>query len=273
MTIDRRIVFQGFKYAVYAALAINVWIFFAEEHLAAAVEFPGGVPFASLREAYAATIDTAAWLVLLLMFELETFVLDDEQFTKRTTWTLHGLRFFAYAFILIAFVGYVEQLSFVYNVVPAAGISDLCALSSSDWMYSVDFEEYVAITAANCAELSAASSFLQFGDLNALVDQAGLRHSQLLAWADVVNAATWLLIVVILEMDVRLQERGKLEGTVLRASNATKFLLYGILFVVAVYWTVDGDLVDSWDAYLWLVAFFFIEMNVLEWRHETLSKS
>ena len=43
--------------------------------------------------------------------------------------------------------------------------------------------------------------------------------------------------------------------------------------LVAIYWTIDGDFVDSWDAYLWLVAFFFIEMNVLEWRHEALSKS
>ncbi|MDX1507735.1 MAG: hypothetical protein R3358_05615 [Woeseiaceae bacterium] len=271
MTLNRRIVFQAFKYAVYAALAVNVWVFFAEEHLAAVVEFPGGVPFASLTEAYAATIDTAAWLVLLLMFELETFVLDDEQFTPRLTRTLHGIRFFSYVFIVIAFVGYVEQLVFVYDVAPAAGLVDLCALDGDGWVFAVDFEEYVAITAATCAELSEATAYLQFGQLPAVVDAAGLPHIQYLAWADVINAATWLLIVVILEIDVRLQERGRLEGAVLRISNAIKFLLYATLFVIAIYWTIDGDFVDSWDAYLWLVAFFFIEMNVLEWRHESLA--
>ena len=273
MTIDRRIVFQGFKYAVYTALAINIWLFLAEEHLAAAVEFPGGVPWSGFTEAYAATIDTAAWLVLLLMFELETFVLDDAHFTRRVTWTLHGLRFFAYVFILIAFVGYIDQLLFMYDVAPAAGISDLCTLSGTDWVYAVDFEEYEAITAANCAQLSDANSFLRFGQLPALVDAAGMPHLRYLGWADVINAATWLLIVVILEIDVRLQERGQLEGNVLRISNGAKFLLYATLIVVAVYWTIDGDFVDSWDAYLWLIAFFFIEMNVLEWRHETLSTS
>ena len=68
---------------------------------------------------------------------------------------------------------------------------------------------------------------------------------------------------------MRLHERGYLEGTVLRISSGAKFLLYATLIAVAIYWTVDGDFVDSWDAYLWLIAFFFIEMNVLEWRQET----
>ena len=78
----------------------------------------------------------------------------------------------------------------------------------------------------------------------------------------------WLLVVAILEIDVYLQERNRFEGAVLRASNAAKFLLYAILFVAAVYWGVYGDFVDFWDAFLWLLAFFFIEMNVVEWRRE-----
>ena len=48
----------------------------------------------------------------------------------------------------------------------------------------------------------------------------------------------------------------------------TKVTLYGILFVAAVYWGVYGDFVDFWDAFLWLLAFFFIELNVVEWRRE-----
>ena len=45
-------------------------------------------------------------------------------------------------------------------------------------------------------------------------------------------------------------------------------VLYSILFLAAVYWGVKGDFVDFWDAFLWLVAFVFIEMNVFEWRAE-----
>ena len=93
-----------------------------------------------------------------------------------------------------------------------------------------------------------------------------------LAWVDVINAAVWLLVVLVLETDVRLQEKNRFEGLALRASNITKVILYAILFVAAVYWGFYGDFVDFWDAFLWLLAFFFIEMNVVEWRQEELEE-
>ena len=52
-------------------------------------------------------------------------------------------------------------------------------------------------------------------------------------------------------------------------SNLSKYILYSILFLAAVYWGVKGDFVDFWDAFLWLVAFVFIELNVFEWRQES----
>ena len=75
---------------------------------------------------------------------------------------------------------------------------------------------------------------------------------------------------MILELDVRLQEKNRLEGTVLKVSNFLKAIFYSILFVAAVYWGVKGDFVDFWDAFLWLIAFFFIEMNVIDWRQESV---
>jgi hypothetical protein len=67
---------------------------------------------------------------------------------------------------------------------------------------------------------------------------------------------------------VRLQERNLYEGLALKVSNVVKFVLYSILLVAAVYWGLKGDFVDFWDAFLWLVAFVFIELNVFEWRAE-----
>ncbi|NJN61715.1 MAG: hypothetical protein HC795_09480, partial [Coleofasciculaceae cyanobacterium RL_1_1] len=68
---------------------------------------------------------------------------------------------------------------------------------------------------------------------------------------------------------VRLQEHGKLDGLVLKISNCAKFVIYSVLFLAAVYWGFKGDFVDFWDAFLWLVAFIFIELNVFNWREET----
>ena len=270
MEVNRARYFQVFKYAVYVLLAMNVYWFFTEEVLAARLLYPHGVGIRDLIGAFPATIDTASWVVLLLMFELETYVLEDDQFTKPVTWSLHGLRAICYAFIVYAFYGYIGNLVSVQAVTPLPGISDLCALAGTDWSYSVSLEEYTAITLQNCANLSGANVFVSFDDARAVVDRAGLSDIQGLAWIDVLNSAVWLLVVLILELDVRLQERNLLEGLALRLSTAAKVVLYATLLYAAIYWGVKGDFVDFWDAFLWLVAFVFIELNVFEWRHEEL---
>ncbi|MFQ5983448.1 MAG: hypothetical protein ACE5KS_08755 [Woeseiaceae bacterium] len=136
----------------------------------------------------------------------------------------------------------------------------------------VDFDEYEVLTAVNCATFSTAAAFHQLGGMAAVVDSQGLTDIIRLAWVDVINSGVWLLVVLVLEIDVRLQEANKLEGQFLRLSNASKFILYATLLLAAIYWGVKGDFVDFWDAFLWLVAFVFIELNVVEWRHETLQQ-
>ena len=269
LNIDRDKIFQLFKYSVYALLTLNIYLFFVIEWAASPHRFADGIILFDIIEAYVATIDTAAWVILLLMFELETYVLDDRHFTKRVTWTLHGLRAFCYIFIVYAFYGYLTKLIFLSGSGPLPNVSDICSLVDGQWAYAVDFDEYAILTAANCASFSTANAFLQFPGLFAVVDQAGLTDIIRLAWVDVINSAVWLLVVLVLEIDVRLQERHKLEGAVLYLSNASKYILYSALFMAAVYWGVKGDFVDFWDAFLWLVAFVFIELNVVEWRQES----
>lgn len=269
MNIDRDRIFQLFKYSVYALLTLDIYLFFAEEWAASAHRFANGIILSDIIQGFAASIDTAAWVVLLLMFELETYVLDDKQFTKRVTWSLHGLRAICYIFIVYAAYGYLVKTIFLYGVAPLPNVSEICALVDGQWAYAVDFDEYEILTAANCASFSVANSFLQYPGMFAVVDQAGLTDIIRLAWVDVINAAIWLLVVLVLEIDVRLQERHKLEGTALQLSNVSKYVLYSILFLAAVYWGVKGDFVDFWDAFLWLVAFVFIELNIFEWQQES----
>jgi large-conductance mechanosensitive channel len=272
LRINQSTLFQVFKYALYLFLSMNVYWFFVEEHAANELLYPNGVGIGDIIGAYAATVDTAAWVVLLLMFELETYVLEDRHFTRTVTWSLHTLRAVCYAFIIYAFYGYIGNLLSVTNVSPLADVSNLCSLVADNWSYSHGFEEYTPITAENCGSFSTATSFQQFADARAVVDAAGLSVIIGLAWADVINAGVWLLVVVLLEIDVRLQEHNLFEGVAFKASTVAKFVLYGILFLAAIYWWVYGDFVDFWDAFLWLLAFFFIELNVVEWRQEALEE-
>lgn len=269
MAISRFQLFQLFKYVVYSLLALNVYLFFDEEFAAALLQFPDGVPPDHLIDAFAATIDTAAWLVLLLMFEAETYWLADHHYTRPVILFLHGLRLFSYSFIVYAFYGYILNLQFVSVVEAASGISDLCSLIDGQWSFAVTLDQYEPITAASCATFSSAAEFFRYSDMPVLVDQHGFTEIYRLAWVDVINAGVWLLVVLNLEIDVRLQEHGKLDGLVLKISNCAKFVIYAVLFLAAVYWGFKGDFVDFWDAFLWLVAFIFIELNVFNWREET----
>ena len=273
MTADRLKLFHYFKYTVYTLLMINVYVFFAEEWAAVGHRFSGGLRLGDVIEAFAASIDTAAWVILLLMFELETFILSDEQTTKRVRITLHVLRAVCYVVIVYAFFGYLTKLLFLLGTGPMDGITDLCSLvAGGQWAYTIDLDEYEAITAANCAGFSDAGSFYQLTGLQAVVDRTGLTEITRLAWVDVINSGVWLLVVLLLEIDVRLQEHDRFEGLALRLSNMSKYLLYSILLFAAIYWGVKGDFIDFWDAFLWLVAFVFIELNVFEWRQESLEQ-
>lgn len=268
VTLSRWQVFQVFKYTIYALLTLNIFLFYVEESAAALLQFDGGVAPGQVIEAYAATIDTLAWVVLLLMFELETFVLTDHHFTRRVVWSLQFVRIVAYGFIVYSFFGYIANLTFLDRVVPLANVVDICALGD-DWTYATGLDTFVPITSENCASFSSATSFYQLPGMLTAVDAEGLRDNRILAWVDVINSGVWLLVVLLLEIDVRLQEHDRYQGVALKTSNASKVVMYLVLLLAAVYWGLKGDFVDFWDAFLWLVAFFSIELNVVEWHRKS----
>lgn len=272
MNIDRYKIFHTFKYTIYALLTLNIYFFFAEEWAASSHRFSDGIEFGDIIEGFAATIDTVSWVILLLMFELQTSVLADNAVSMRVSRAMHFIRAICYAFIVYAFYGYLTKLLFLLGAEPLPVIVNLCELTGGNWTYAIDLDEYEIITMTNCATLSGASVFQQLSGLNAVVDQSGLTDIVRLAWVDVINSGVWLLVVFLLEFDVRLQEHQQLAGIALRISNWCKYVLYSILLLAAIYWGVKGDFVDFWDAFLWLVAFVFIELNVFEWRQETLAE-
>ncbi len=259
--------FQVFKYTVYTLLVINIALFFREEWLASGHVFTGGVEASQVIEAFAATIDTAMWVVLLLLFELETSVLPDDRITGSVKLWLHGTRLVCYAMVVYAFYGYVVKALGQYLYVPA-DIASLCDLVNSNAVMLIDLDKFRDITTDNCAT-GVASSFLTLPGTAVYAASDVWRTTVRLAWTDVINSASWIAVVVVLEVDVRLQLAGKLEGAVLVVSKALKAVLYTTLVACAVYWGVDGDFLDFWDAFLWILAFVAIEMNVFHWQAET----
>jgi len=259
--------FQLFKYCVYILIFVNVIQFFREDFLATDHTFRGGVSFAQLTDAYATTIDSAAWLVLLLMFELETYVIPDEKMVGRIRWTINIIAAVCFVFIVEAFLGYYDKYT-VLNGYTLAVYDNACMAVGTAQSYAKDFDEYVSLTTANCASVPGSSWFIHTG--NSIVASSEiLTRMKTLALTDVVNAGTWILIVIVLQIDVLLQIRGNLTEKLYRANIYLKVALYLVLFAAAVYWGYLSALLDFWDALLWIIAFFFIELNLFQWNEET----
>lgn len=83
-------------------------------------------------------------------------------------------------------------------------------------------------------------------------------HGRLDTW----NAWTWIAIVLVLEAEVRFERHYSRAGWLLR--NSFKTALYGALFVYASLWGLEGEWLDCYDALLWILCFFAIELNLIE---------
>lgn len=259
-------IFTGMKYFIYGLLCANVYLFLREELAALEHTFVDGIEPGQIVQVFSATIDTAAWVVLLLLFELETWVLEDTAIRGSTKAALHGLRGLCYVFIVWAFTGYCAELATLYNVV-TVGARQACELVGQGYSLLVGLDKYVPLDAQNCVGVG--SELYRFAAFEIVADSDKLDAARRLAWTDVINAGDWILICLVLEVEVRLQLRGALTDTLLTANKFVKFTLYAVLFAAAAYWGVAGDFLDFWDAALWLFAFIFIELNVFRWQRET----
>ena len=118
--------FVWVKYLVYVLLSFNIYLFLQEELSALEHTFVDGFELSQIIQVFSATIDTAAWVLLLLLFELETSVLDDDKIRGSVKWSLHGLRLVCYAAVFYAFTGYYAELVALYQVTSLAAF-DACA--------------------------------------------------------------------------------------------------------------------------------------------------
>ncbi|NND66741.1 MAG: hypothetical protein HKN19_04055 [Halioglobus sp.] len=259
-------IFTGVKYLVYCLLCINVFLFLREELAALEHTFVDGIEPGQIIQVFSATIDTAAWVVLLLLFELETSVLDDSRIRGWTKAALHGVRGLCYVFIVWAFTGYYAELATLYDVA-AVGVSQACELAGQGYSLLVGLDDYVSLDAQSC--VGAGPELYRIASFDIVADSRNLEAVRWLAWTDVINSGNWILICVLLEIEVRLQLRGALTDTLVKFNKFVKFALYSVLFAAAAYWGVAGKFLDFWDAALWLFAFIFIELNVFAWQRET----
>ncbi|MCH8202516.1 MAG: hypothetical protein IH996_05380 [Proteobacteria bacterium] len=266
--IVRERLFTVSKYLVYGLLAWNGYMFYLDESVASTITFSGGLSLSEIIEVHSGSIDTTFWIFLVILLELETYVIDDE-ILKRTAvkWTMIGLRTVCYAMIVYALYGYIVKTAFQSDMVPFA-VANVCDVVKQNFSILLAVEDYVPLTAENCQAL-AGEDLYRLNGYSIIAPLDDLIYARNVARIDIVNASVWLGVVAILEVDVWYQLKGGLKGTLLRVSNILKGIFYTILFGCAVAWGYTGVLLDFGDAFVWLFAFFFIEMNLFQWQKET----
>ncbi len=266
-----QMLFVAFKYTVYGLLIVNIGLFFQEESVAIEQTFSQGMRLREVIQGYAATIDTAAWVLLLLMFELETSVLSATTLSQpRVKLIFWALRLFSYGFIGYAFYGYFTKMLFIHGISPFA-VSDVCALVGHGFSVIDNLDQYPLLSLDNCSSLQSQELF-QLDNQGVIGTEQQWSAIQWLTIVDVINSITWILVVLVLEVDVRLQRLNRFHGTIVSVSKRVKIVLYSILFGAATYWGFLGDFLDFWDAFMWLLAFFFIEMNIFNVLRRALSR-
>ncbi len=262
---------QAVKWIVYALLLIN-WGFYIYEDWDRAVHTlnSNSTVFQWARE-FATTIDVSAWFVLLLMFELETYLLEDKDWTGRVEKTVHTVR--AICFLMILHTVYAFAITTIeyHPTVAVQNVSSLCDMSDDDVAYVYNLD-YTLVDDQTCQTLSDESRFYKVGKEPVVSTLDGLTLERHLAWADLVEVVTWLLIILSIEFVVRLQDRGVTSGTTVSAANRLKIFLYLILFILSIYWASLSHWLYTWDTFLWVAGFAAIEMNISEWRDELLEE-
>ena len=140
--------YQFLKYAVYLALLANVFLFLIEEIDSAGALNTSVTGFASFFQIFSTTIDTAAWLALLIFFELETYVLSDNTLRGRAGQLIHLVRLLCLATISVACWGYFAEFVGLLGTYPITTAN--CTDIDSSWSVLINLDKFEPLATNPC---------------------------------------------------------------------------------------------------------------------------
>ena len=263
---------QKIKAVVYTVLFINYIYYIQFDISVAAHTLFAESTLGEIARAFATTIDESAWISLIIIYELETYALSDEAFTKRKVQMLNLIKFiFVLAIAHTPYAWFVNLMD-VLSAVEVAGVTDLCQLVGMDKSYAYNLV-YTDITAETCGTLSAATQFFYNDPRTFLIvqDNPGLIIERQLAWIDLIESLVWIAIIFLIEINVRLQDKNLTSGFAFSLIKKAKILLYSSLWFFCAYWIYRGHFMFAFDEAMWIAGFFAIEMNLSDWRKEIRS--
>ena len=258
---------QIIKWSVYTLLLVN-WGFYIAEDWTRAMHSLG--PESTLLDwagEFATSIDESAWFILLFMFELETYILEDEDWKGWVAKTVHGVRIACFVMIAHTVFAFANTVIEYQPTIVVENASSFCDVADQGISHVYNLE-YTEITAQNCDQFATDGPIYQLGEDPLVVTAEGLSLERQHAWADLIEVIAWIIIIAAIEIVVRLHDRDVTGGVLFNVANRVKVLFYVVLMVLAVWWATLGHWLYTWDEFLWIAGFAAIEMNISEWREE-----
>jgi len=252
--------FRICKLIILVALIVNLVVYLFQD-IQGYFYLGAGASLEATFGAFATTIDYVAWMILILLFELETSAQAKDILRGPRKWIIASATATCYVVLTYAAYGYLVGLLDTYTYEPIAQTA-ACDLADDRYAYLDAQSRPVELTDDNCDDLSG-DALLKSPNDHLIATQTDLMATRKLKWVDVVNAVAWLLIVLVFQVEILLAQAERLTKRWILFFNSFKILLYLVLAGNAIYWTFFGAFIDSWDAWLWLIAFVLIDLNLL----------
>lgn len=263
---------HAIKYTVYAGLLLMFASYIRDDLLAFRSTLPPDAPLLDVILTFSTTIDMFGWVALVALFELETYTISEEAWTRAIERTLRTLRILCYAFVAWAAYGYTVETLETYDVTPIAGVSTVCDMSDQGVWMQLDVIEYVEIRTENCDALSEDSIFYTIRGEVAAIGATVLAHIQAMGWIDILNAYVWIIVVLLVEAEVRLASGDRFSGPIVNRVRQSKTFFYLVLIANSLIWLYYGYYTYTIDAWLWIFGFWAIELNLVEWEQDRLEE-
>jgi hypothetical protein len=255
---------QRFKWTVYALLFADFLLYLWQDAESARYTIDARSGLLEILAAYVTSIDLVAWFTLILLFELETYVLAGRDWPAPARRLVQGVRIVCYVAILHTNVSYDIALREFYAPGQLPPSADVCRYAG-EWSFLRN-RDYLDIDAGNCRTIGQGPEFFALSDDAVVTDRAGLREGRILAWTDLAESVAWLLVVFATEAIVRLSQRAVRPGGLVLVLERAKLLLYALILAIAAYWGSKGQLLYLWDELLWVIGFLVIDWNIRDWR-------
>ncbi len=259
------------KWIIYPLLALNVGFYLDDELLRVFQTSMSGSGFLDWTIQFVSSIETIAYVIVILMLELGTRDGTGRRSTGWTTWANPLARGVGYGLIALTIVAYGASLASYYRDVGKPDFDSLCDVANKDFSF-VDNLEYTRINVDNCTTLSDEADFVYIGEPSIVTTQSGLGLERLLGWLDVIDAVAWAVLLVTIERVIYLQRRNEIGGRQMKPVYVIKTILYTATLLLAAVWAFLSHWLYTWDAVIWIAAFLIIEMNINRWRDEIRDK-